>query len=617
MTRFSLSSHFVIAVVVMICVCLTAGAADHTVTNNADSGNGTLRKIIETDAGGGESIDFEAGLDTIVLTSGDITIDKSLTIIGPAYDLAVSGNASSRIFDVNGNDITVLISDLIITNGLATGSGIDEYGGGIYLGEADNSVTISNCTIVGCTADEDGGGLYVNAGVTLTVRDSRVSGNTATDKGGGAYLFSGAYTLDTCRIYENESSQGGGLCIGDLNDPTTTGTIVNCVVSNNTTSSLGGGIYCNGDSNNLSMAGCTITVNTSGSYGGGMYVGASVTDASSTRVLVNGTTFSDNAATNSGGGIYVNDQVVYMTNCTISGNSSTAATFDGGGIAVSGGQASLEMDGCTMSGCSAADAGGGIYASDPVTIRNSTISGCSADGQGGALHMRADAPLTILSSTISGCTADDGGGMYALDLVTISNCTISGCTADDDAGGMYASDPVVICNSTFSGNDASGADGRGGAVYFNGDGDTLKIYNSTIYTNSCGAANRGGGIYRVNGDVYLYSAIIAGSENLDMRGEIHTLTNCCYQTESGIGTPEGSDNVVGDPELDALADNGGPTMTHALQSGSQCINEGVNILGLLTDQRGTGYARVTGGDCDIGAFEFGSGLPAGTIIIVK
>jgi hypothetical protein len=66
-----------------------------------------------------------------------------------------------------------------------------------------------------------------------------------------------------------------------------------------------------------------------------------------------------------------------------------------------------------------------------------------------------------------------------------------------------------------------------------------------------------------------------------------------------------------DPGLAALADNGGPTKTMALLSGSVAIDAGPNPVPSFTgdqyDQRGAGYARTTGSSSDIGAFEFGSG----------
>ena len=67
-----------------------------------------------------------------------------------------------------------------------------------------------------------------------------------------------------------------------------------------------------------------------------------------------------------------------------------------------------------------------------------------------------------------------------------------------------------------------------------------------------------------------------------------------------------------------LANNGGPTETHALLAGSPAIDSGANPLGLTLDQRGTGFPRAvdmplitnanTGGP-DIGAFEYADTVP--------
>ena len=65
--------------------------------------------------------------------------------------------------------------------------------------------------------------------------------------------------------------------------------------------------------------------------------------------------------------------------------------------------------------------------------------------------------------------------------------------------------------------------------------------------------------------------------------------------------------------LRPLQNNGGPTLTHALMTGSPAIDKGKNFSGATTDQRGSGFdrtfddpsiANATGGDgTDIGAFE--------------
>ena len=76
-----------------------------------------------------------------------------------------------------------------------------------------------------------------------------------------------------------------------------------------------------------------------------------------------------------------------------------------------------------------------------------------------------------------------------------------------------------------------------------------------------------------------------------------------------VGLANGvNNNLVGsgaspiDPLLGPLADNTGPTRTHALLAGSVAINAGNNATCAATDQRG--IARPISGVCDIGSFEF-------------
>ncbi len=94
---FLLVSFFILLVIPSI------SKAQITVTSTDDSGPGTLRQAVIDSAPNG-TIDFDlSGLGapphTITLTSGEIVIDKSLTINGSGKtDLIISGNNSSRIF---------------------------------------------------------------------------------------------------------------------------------------------------------------------------------------------------------------------------------------------------------------------------------------------------------------------------------------------------------------------------------------------------------------------------------------------------------------------------------------------------------------------------------------
>ena len=71
--------------------------------------------------------------------------------------------------------------------------------------------------------------------------------------------------------------------------------------------------------------------------------------------------------------------------------------------------------------------------------------------------------------------------------------------------------------------------------------------------------------------------------------------------DAAISLP--ADTIADDPQLFPLAWNGGPTRTHALSATSPARDAGSNDDALAFDQRGTGFARVSGASADIGAFE--------------
>src|SRR5262245_18427076 len=193
-------------------------AGEVQVTTHADNGSfGSLRWAIEN-APSGDTITFAPALvgQTIILTSGELLIEKSLVILGPGPDkLAISGNAASRVFHVSSN-IVVRISGLTITHGLLP---FWEKGAGIYN---DHSIlTVSDCTISCNSARRrGGGGTYVDGGdfgsATLTVSRCTVSGNS-TERGGGG-LFSDGHdsgsatlTVSNCTVTGNSADFGGGI----------------------------------------------------------------------------------------------------------------------------------------------------------------------------------------------------------------------------------------------------------------------------------------------------------------------------------------------------------------------------------------------------------------------
>jgi hypothetical protein len=180
-------------------------AATITVTSIADSGANTLRQAL-ADANDGDTINFDVSITgTITLTSGELLVNKNVTISGPGANvLAVNGNAASRVFYINPG-LTVTISGLTITNGSV--SGVD-FGGGIY-NDQDATLTVNNCTVSG-NSSVRGGGIF-NFVATLIVNKSTLSGNSAIgNSGGGIENFHGTLTVNNSTLSGNSAGNNGG-----------------------------------------------------------------------------------------------------------------------------------------------------------------------------------------------------------------------------------------------------------------------------------------------------------------------------------------------------------------------------------------------------------------------
>src|SRR5215211_5487296 len=157
------------ASVVMAAVVLAspAWAASLTVTNNADSGAGSLRQaIIDANAttGVADTINFDLGSSaTITLTSSLplITDGAGLTIDGGSADITISGDKQHRVFDVESGAKLTLSNLTVADGGGGPGAGIRNLG----------TLTVSNSTLSANSCGCDAGGIFNQAG-TVTVSNS-------------------------------------------------------------------------------------------------------------------------------------------------------------------------------------------------------------------------------------------------------------------------------------------------------------------------------------------------------------------------------------------------------------------------------------------------------------
>ena len=224
---------------------------------------------------------------------------------------------------------------------------------------------------------------------------------------------------------------------------------------------------------------------------------------------------------------------------------------------------------------------------------------------GGVIRNSSSAPLVIRNSQFIdnqvGYDGAEGGAIWSKGPLTLEGSTVFRNSAGDDGGGIFVEGDATILNSTISTNTAFGrgssllqsAGGRGGGLFVGG---TATIENSTIVNNDVhGVTSEGGGVYAENGGI-IYSSIVAMN---------HTDSTQSADVFESVPLSVVSSLVSTDPKLSGLADNGGPTFTHALLDDSPAIDMGTSSqTGLNTDQRGSPFSRNFGLSADIGAYEF-------------
>lgn len=262
-----------------------------------------------------------------------------------------------------------------------------------------------------------------------------------------------------------------------------------------------------------------------------------------------------------------------------------------------------------------------------LSFTDMAFQGASSSSGGGglAIYQNGVAATTlnrvrIINNTITGVTTAYGPVYVYAGEMTIDNSEISGNTATAGnaqayGGGVFVTSTgtkVLIRNSTITGNRiTSGGSGAFGGGVFTGTGATVTIQSSTVAgnsaTNTSSIAASGGNLAN-QGSVSLSESIVSGgSAALSNTANCYLAPtfsgrNIISDTTCGAGS---ASRIITDPQLGALADNGGPTNTAVPALGSAAINAASTCVS-AADQRG--QTRPIGAACDLGAAEIGADL---------
>ncbi len=507
---------------------------------------------------------------------------------------------------------TLIVRNSTIQNNLVTslgafnGAGIFNAAGGIF--------TLENSTISGNTGAVFGGGFY-NRG-TAELINSTITQHTVSQFGAGLINF-GTLTIRNSTVSDNTAngvgvfSQGGG---GIANvDPSSILTIRGGRIENNSAPNATGGGLQNGADAQLEVRGNALILNNSAIDGGGVAVQGPLT--------FNRVTLRDNQATFDGGGMYIVGDDIDLTNLTVRNNS---AGNNGGGIYFAG--EAMTLDASLVVNNEAANFGGGIYSLNSApggltTISNSTIRGNSAtspNGEGGGIfHYTNDMVLDRVWIQANHSEGNGGGIKHTDGKLTIYGSTISNNTALNNGAGIQndfdnLSTTVSLTNSTISRNVATG---NGGGIFSEFDFGTAEVYlfNVTIAQNDALASLSdgvfmNGGLLRSNHSI-IGQNVTAGADCLAAAGAVIQAPG--NNLEQGVSCGFSLNAVF--PGLNGLANNGGPTPTHALQAASPALGAGNPVLGCMGDQDGDGVEdyllvvdqrdQARGIPCDLGAYE--------------
>jgi len=402
------------------------------------------------------------------LNGDDVEVNDPCDLLSePSHD-----DNSENVITGSNTYRTAVLDGFTITGGHLIGhnfmgSGNPSGGAGMYI--YYGSPTVVNCIFTGNATLGYGGGMIIIAGSNPTIVNCIFTKNNAGG-GGGISCWKSPEginpTLIDCTFDDNYASWRGGGMYNYQSNPNLT----NCIFSCNFSQSSGGGIY--NRMSKLDLADCTFIENT-GFSGGGIYSedqcvliltncvfransaewnGGGMCNEDTNDLILTNCTFRDNSANPNGGGMFSRRSNQTLINCIFSGNKAYGGPWPytysgkGAGLYIFG---DTEIINCAFRNNLASEGGGVYYFRGVLTIAGCTFTGNSAENYGGGLYNYDNMPdFIMVNCTFGENSAEWGGGIFNhwSSQLRMSNCSFSGNIASN--GSALSSDPSF---TTFPG----------------------------------------------------------------------------------------------------------------------------------------------------------------------
>ncbi len=597
MRKSDLIIKLIILLFISIFIDSSLFAKEWTVNNKNDSGNSSLREIINlTDAG--DTILLKT--DSIFLTTKQITLTKDIVIIGEKT-IIKRQSGEFRIINIE-NPINVHLENVIISNGIGPNNPDREHepfkgGGGIYIANASAKLLLKNCSFIGNKTKDD---------------PYNVNRTSSGGYGGAIFIENGTTIIDSCYFTDNTTGNGNkGLSFGGnggkggaIYKENGQITIRNSVFEKNHTGhgdDNKGGAGGNGGAifnkfGQLEIANTIFISNSTGNGGNGTM-----------EAFEYGTIHYASGQGGDGAAIYIQSGSCNINDCNFiknktgkggNGNNGASGGDGGSGGAILQYQGKLTLQNCNFSNNSCGNAGNSGDPDNAYCVGSVYCGG----GSGGALFIK------YANTFIYNCKFE-------------YNFTGNGANSkkDGSGGAIYLTgstyDDFILMNSLFNGNytttsDSATGGSNGGALFI--DSWEGKIYNSTFAYNK--AISNGGAIYNTD-EISINNCILAYNTANQKENEVYT-SNSHYESatfnyslvfdQDNIGNTNASfSNCVKEgtnPYFDLEEDT-----TFNLLPYSQCINGGnpnfQNEHSDITVDLANNQ-RVEGDIVDIGAYEY-------------